>query len=105
MLGKENELNDVAIYWPKRSSRIEKIRRSGKLPSHAVPRRVRRNALVALVAEDGRAQYGETRLIGVSYIGSDVCVLVFTKRGTRIRVISLRRANARERKRYAKAQE
>jgi uncharacterized DUF497 family protein len=54
----------------------------------------------ALVIEDDRMDYGEARYIAVGFIGTRLYVLCFTYRGQKIRVISLRKANARERKMY-----
>jgi uncharacterized DUF497 family protein len=52
--------------------------------------------------EDTRVEYGE-RCIGlVGPIGGRLHVAVITYRGERVRVISLRRANSREERRYAK---
>lgn len=58
----------------------------------------------ALVAVDSRRAYGETRYEAIGWIGHALHVLVFTIRGDVLRVISLRRANKRERSRYEKAQ-
>lgn len=55
----------------------------------------------ALVAEDTRRDYGERRYQAVGFIGERLHVLVFTPRDRGVHVISLRRANGRERKRYA----
>ncbi len=55
----------------------------------------------ALVAEDTRRNYGERRFQAVGFIGERLHVLVFTPRDQDVHVISLRRANERERKRYA----
>lgn len=57
----------------------------------------------ALIAEDARRDYGEERLRAIGLIGDRVYVLVFTIRRDHLRVISLRRANSRERKRYEEA--
>lgn len=46
---------------------------------------------------DDRRDYGETRLRAVGRAGTDVLVCIYTIRGDVIRVISLRRANRRER--------
>lgn len=59
---------------------------------------------VAIVREDQRRDYGERRYRAVGYISDRLFVLVFTPRGSRIHVISLRKANAREQKKYAQAQ-
>ena len=55
----------------------------------------------ALVWEDKRHDYGEARFCALGYIGLRIHHLVFTLRGDRIRVISLRKANRREVRRYA----
>lgn len=54
----------------------------------------------ALVEIDGRNDYKEERFIALGLIGDRVHVMVFTVRGEAIRVISLRKANRREVKRY-----
>lgn len=54
----------------------------------------------ALFWTDDRRDYGETRLIGLGYLESRLHVLVFTETENGIRVISFRRANKREVKRY-----
>lgn len=56
----------------------------------------------ALLAKpDCRRDYGETRMIGYAPIGTRLFCVVFTDRGNVRRVISLRKANDREVKRYA----
>ena len=52
---------------------------------------------------DLRRLYGEPRLAGIGYIGLRLYLVVFTDRGDVRRIISLRKANAREVARYAKA--
>jgi hypothetical protein len=58
----------------------------------------------ALVFPDTRKEYGETRYIALCYLDRRLHVLCFTETGTGIRVISFRKANEREAKRYGKAQ-
>ena len=58
----------------------------------------------ALYAVDERRDYGETRYIAVGVLGVRLHVLCFAETAEGIRVISFRKANAREVKRYAKAQ-
>ncbi|MBF9034291.1 BrnT family toxin [Rhodobacterales bacterium HKCCE2091] len=55
----------------------------------------------AQTKRDARLEYGEDRSVAVGYIGRRLHVLVYTLRGARIRVISLRKANSRERRSYA----
>lgn len=58
----------------------------------------------ALYAVDERREYGETRYIAIGMLGVRLHVLCFAETADGIRVISFRKANAREVKRYAKAQ-
>ena len=53
--------------------------------------------------QDTRKDYGEIRTLALGYIGETLHALVFTVRDGRIRVISLRRANRKERKKYGNA--
>lgn len=55
----------------------------------------------ALVQVDARHSHGETRFTAMGLIGERVHVMVFNLRETSVRIISLRRANRREVKRYA----
>ena len=48
-------------------------------------------------------QHGEERFLAFGLIGGRVHALVYTKRSEKVRVISLRRANEREVKRYEEA--
>ena len=50
---------------------------------------------------DDRRGYGETRMIGIGYIGLRLYGVVFTDRGDDRRIISLRKAHAREVASYA----
>jgi len=54
----------------------------------------------ALVTVDGRFNYGETRYIALGLITNRLYVIVFTETLIGIRVISFRKANKREVKRY-----
>ena len=56
-------------------------------------------------APDGRRDYGELREIGYAHINGYLYCVVFTQRGSTFRVISLRRANSREVKRYVEQTE
>jgi uncharacterized protein len=50
---------------------------------------------------DNRHDYGELRTRAVGFLDGRLHVLVFTERGKDIRVISLRKANRAEMRRYA----
>lgn len=52
----------------------------------------------AITELDDRADYGEDRWITVGRLGGRLVVLVWTKRGTKYRIISMRKANDREQK-------
>lgn len=54
----------------------------------------------ALTAEDTREEYGERRFVSLVPVKGRLCVVAWCLRGATLRVISLRKANARERKRY-----
>ena len=54
----------------------------------------------AIVIEDRRVDYGETRFIAYAPVGGRLHVLWFTRRGNVVGVIGLRRANRRERSQY-----
>ncbi len=51
--------------------------------------------------EDDRQDYGEVRMIGFAYIGARLHCVVYTDRGKTRRIISLRKANPKEMRRYA----
>jgi uncharacterized DUF497 family protein len=59
----------------------------------------------ALSGEDTRADYGERRIRIFGFIDGRLHAAVITARGENVRVISLRRANRREERRYAKERE
>ena len=59
----------------------------------------------AIVFEDRRQPYGERRFIAYAPIGERLYVVVYSPRGLRRRIISLRKANAREVVRYQDAEE
>ncbi len=50
--------------------------------------------------EDDRADYGEVRWIRFGLLRRTMVVLVWTQRGEARRVISMRKCNAKEQKRY-----
>ena len=56
----------------------------------------------ALETVDNRYNYGEERWVTLGYIGKRLHVLVYTLRAETIRIISLRRANKREKEYYEK---
>lgn len=69
---------------------------------HGVPLRLAESIDWSQVwcAPDDRRDYGELREIGYAPIDGYLYCVVFTPRGNTFRVISLRKANSREVKRY-----
>ena len=60
------------------------------------------NWLDAVIIPDIRRDYVESRYTAFGAIGEHLYVLIFTPRNDKVRLISLRRANLRERKLYEK---
>jgi uncharacterized DUF497 family protein len=54
----------------------------------------------AMIAEDLRKEYGEPRFQALGFIAGRLHAMVFTPRAGKIHVISLRKANRREVRRY-----
>ncbi|XDZ67052.1 BrnT family toxin [Alphaproteobacteria bacterium LSUCC0684] len=54
----------------------------------------------AMTGIDDRGDYGETRFITIAPIDDDLYVMAWVQRKDRVRIISLRKANSRERTRY-----
>ena len=53
-----------------------------------------------LTVEDDRRDYGEDRFITIGFLDGAMVVLVWTPRGGAYRIISMRKANERERALY-----
>ncbi len=53
-----------------------------------------------LTVEDDRRDYGETRNLTIGFLDGRMVILAWTPRPDATRVISMRKANERERKRY-----
>ena len=56
----------------------------------------------AFTVEDARVDYPEARFVTMAPINSRLCVFAWCWRGEALRVISLRKANERERSKYEK---
>jgi uncharacterized protein len=54
------------------------------------------------VKQDKRIDYGEPRFNTVGYLNGVLCIYCWTPRNKKMRIISLRKANDRERKKYFK---
>ena len=57
----------------------------------------------AIETQDDSRDYGEERWVAVSFIDARLCILVYTKRGEKVRIISLRKAGKRENRNFEKA--
>ena len=53
-----------------------------------------------LTVQDDRRDYGEDRFITIGFLDGAMVVLVWTSRGAAYRIISMRKANERERALY-----
>ncbi len=53
--------------------------------------------------EEEQIRYGEQRTLALGYIGNRLHAVVYTRRGENTRIISMRKANPREERRYAEA--
>ena len=54
-----------------------------------------------LIKRDERFDYGEERIITMGHVNNRLHVVVYTQTNDTIRIISARKANRREQKRYA----
>jgi uncharacterized DUF497 family protein len=71
----------------------------------SLARAVEMDMAAALVREDDRFDYGEPRYVAFGEIDDALHCLIFTFRGSRIRAISLRKANRKEIGRYGRQAE
>ena len=55
----------------------------------------------AVIVADNRRDYGEQRFSATGLIGNRLHVVVFSPRGDALRIISLRRANKRDHRKWA----
>jgi hypothetical protein len=55
----------------------------------------------AFIEVDARSDYGELREVGYVFLDDRLHIVIFTRRGDGLRIISLRRANSREVRYYA----
>ncbi len=55
----------------------------------------------AVIDPDDRRDYGEARFKATGMIGGRLFIVIFTPRGERFRLISLRKANEREKRAWA----
>ena len=60
------------------------------------------NFATAVIEIDHRRDYGEIRVVALGYLEARLHALCYVETETGIRVISFRKANSREIKRYAK---
>jgi uncharacterized DUF497 family protein len=77
------------------------------IATHGIPlaRAGEMDMSAALIREDDRFDYGETRYVAFGDIDDALHCLVFTFRGSKVRAISLRQANKKERRRYGRQTE
>lgn len=54
----------------------------------------------ALIEEDRRTDYGEKRYTLIGHLSNRLVIVIFSQRDDSIRIISMRKANHREQKKY-----
>jgi uncharacterized protein len=57
-----------------------------------------------LVEEDLTADFGEDRFLATGTVADTIVVVVYAERGSRVRLISARRATSHEQRRYYRSQ-
>ncbi len=80
----------------------DEVKRRANYPKHGLDFRDAEKVLqgITLSAKDNRRDYGETRFISLGRLDDLVVVVVFTARSEKTRIISMRKANQKERKAY-----
>ena len=58
---------------------------------------------MALIEPDDTEDYGEARFVAIGLANQVMIAVVFTKRGSRIRIISARKANSHEQWKYRRS--
>jgi uncharacterized protein len=82
---------------------FDPAKNAANLEKHGVPLELAENVDWSEVwcDIDGRRDYRELREVGYAMIGGRLYCMVFTQRGATMHVISLRKANNREKQNYA----
>jgi uncharacterized protein len=62
------------------------------------------NDAFALVEQDVSEEYGEDRFLATGMVEGELITVVYTERGERIRIISARRSNNNEQRKYYQGQ-
>ena len=80
----------------------DEVKRRANYAKHGLDFRDAEKAFqgITLTAEDDRQDYGEKRFISIGLLDDMVVVVVYTERNETIRLISMRKANQRERQAY-----
>jgi len=80
----------------------DEVKRRGNYAKHGLDFRDAEKVFqgITLTVEDHRQDYGETRFISLGRLEDIVVVIVYTMRSENIRLISMRKANHKERKAY-----
>ena len=79
-------------------------KRAENLLKHGVDFKYARTVFENIVHsyEDSRKNYGESRITSIGLLNGRLMVIIHTRRGSNYRIISMRKANERERQRYQK---
>jgi uncharacterized protein len=93
-------MNDNEFEW-------DDIKAEANLRKHKISfQKARRvfDDLFALVEQDLSEDFGEDRFLATGMVEGLLVAVVFTERGERIRLISARKANSHEQRRYYRSQ-
>jgi len=83
---------------------FDETKEAANLTKHGISLARAKDLKVLAILEDDRIDYGEQRFRAFGTIDGQAHCLVFTERNGVMRIISLRRAHAKEIARYAKTQ-
>jgi uncharacterized protein len=89
-------MNDDEFEW-------DDLKAEANLKKHGVSFRGARRIfddIFVLVEEDLSADFGEDRFLATGMVGDTIVVVAYTERGSRVRLISARRATSYEQRRY-----
>ena len=83
---------------------FDKVKNQANIDKHGIPLSLASefDFYTAVIEKDVRKDYGELRFSALGFIKDRLHLIIFTPRRDNVRVISLRKANPRERKKYAK---
>ena len=95
------DISPIIVYTIQMPLTYDPVKDRANIEKHGISLARAEDLEAAVALEDDRKTYGEIRIRAFGYIDGKAYFLVFTRRGNDLRAISLRRARAKEIKRYA----